>query len=286
MYATLNAGAIGVKPAGLADLIAKAAANGFKGAEFWAPEVADLADKDGIDAVKGMFAKAGVIPAGWGLPTDWRKDDATFKAELEKLPRLAKTAAALGATRTFTWILSWDDKRPMAENWTFHVERFKPIAKVLADHGCSVGLEFLGPQTLWKGKANEFIHSMEQMLELCAAIGPNAGLLLDCWHWYASGGTLDALRKLKPANVVYVHVNDAPKGLTLETLIDNTRCLPGETGVIDIAGFLGALKAIGYTGPVVAEPFKKELTLLPSDDQRLAVVAEAMDGIFRKAGLA
>src|SRR5262245_59955325 len=120
MYAALNAGDIGVKTAGLAELDVKAKSVGFKGAEFWAPEAADLADKEGIAAVKALFDRAGVTPAGWGLPTDWRKDDATFQADLAKLPRIAKTAAALGATRTFTWILSWDDHRPFAENRKFH----------------------------------------------------------------------------------------------------------------------------------------------------------------------
>jgi len=41
--------------------------------------------------------------------------------------------------------------------------------------------------------------------------------------------------------------------------VDSVRALPGETGVIDIAGFLQALHAIGYSGPVTPEPFKKEL---------------------------
>ena len=63
------------------------------------------------------------------------------------------------------------------------------------------------------------------------------------------------------------------------------RALPGETGVIDIAGFLQALRAIGYDGPVVPEPFKKELSDLPSDEARLRTVGAAMDAIFRQAGL-
>jgi len=286
MYSTLSPGAIGVKTKDLSDLVAKAKSAGFKGAEFSVAEAADLIDREGADAVRARFDQAGIIPAGWGLPTNWRQDEAAWRAELEKLPRLAKAGAALGATRTFTWILSWDDHRPMAENWKFHVDRFTPIARILADHGCSVGLEFLGPQTMWKGKANEFVHTLERMVELNEAIGPNAGLLLDCWHWHASGGTVAAIRKLPASRVVYVHVNDAPSGVALDQLVDNRRGLPGETGVIDIAGFLQALRAIGYDGPVTPEPFKKELKDLPSDEERLRVVAASMADIFRKAGIA
>jgi sugar phosphate isomerase/epimerase len=285
MYSTLSPGAIGVKTKDLSDLVAKAKSAKFKGAEFSVGEAADLIDREGVAAVHGLFTKGGVIAAGWGLPTNWRGDEAAWRADLEKLPRLAKAGAALGAKRTFTWILSWDDNRPDAENWKFHVDRFTPIARILADHGVGVGLEFLGPKTLYKNKAHEFIHSLERMVELCVAIGPNAGLLLDCWHWHASGGTVEAIRKLTPERVVYVHVNDAPSGVALDDLVDNRRCLPGETGVIDIAGFLQALKAIGYDGPVTPEPFKKELNALPSDEERLRVVSAAMADIFRKAGI-
>jgi sugar phosphate isomerase/epimerase len=39
---------------------------------------------------------------------------------------------------------------------------------------------------------------------------PSHGLLLDCWHWYTSGATLDDLAQVRGAQVIYVHVNDAP----------------------------------------------------------------------------
>jgi sugar phosphate isomerase/epimerase len=285
MYPTLSPGAIGVKTKDLSDLLAKARGAGFKGAEIPVGEVADLVDREGVATVRDRFEKAGVKAAGWGLPTNWRQDEAAWRADLGKLPRLAKAAAAVGAKRTFTWILSWDDHRPEAENWKFHVDRFTPIARILADYGVGVGLEFLGPKNMWKGKANPFVHTLERMVELAAAIGPNAGLLLDCWHWHASEGTLEAIKKLPESKVVYVHVNDAPKGVAIDDLVDNRRGLPGETGVIDIAGFLKALQSIGYDGPVTPEPFKKELNDLPSDEERLRVVSAAMADIFRKAGL-
>jgi sugar phosphate isomerase/epimerase len=123
------------------------------------------------------------------------------------------------------------------------------------------------------------------MLEMAAEIGPNVGVLLDCWHWYTSGGTTKDIRGLRPAQVVYVHVNDAPAGVPVDAQVDNVRALPGETGVIDIAGFLRALEAIGYDGPVTPEPFSKGLAGLPSDEARLQTVGRAMKAIFEKAGI-
>lgn len=159
--------------------------------------------------------------------------------------------------------------------------RFAPIAQILADNGCSLGLEFIGPKTLREGHAYPFIYTMPEMLAMGRDIGPNVGLLLDCWHWHTSHGTQSDLLALRPEQVVYVHVNDAPSGIAIDEQLDGVRCLPGETGEIDIAAFLQALRQIGYDGPVAPEPFKKELADLPSDQARLKTVGAAMQQIFR-----
>jgi sugar phosphate isomerase/epimerase len=285
MYKALNPWAIGVKPASVQDGINAARRFGFAGVEFNAAEVADLIDKQGATSVKKMFSDAGVKPAGCGLGVDWRGEDDKFKKSMEGFPRLVKAATAIGSTRFFTWVLPCSDERDYSANRRFHVDRFKPIAKVLKENGCSLGLEFIGPKTLRDSKKFPFIYKMEDMLAMGKEIGPNVGLLLDCWHWYTSGGIVADLHSLSAKQVVYVHVNDAPKGIAIDKQVDNTRGLPGETGVIDIKGFLKALDAVGYDGPVVAEPFKKELDALPDDEARLKTVADSMDAIFSAAGL-
>ena len=285
MFKTLCPHAIGVKPNDLHTSLAAAKIGGFNGLEVSAGEIANLVDQHGAAAVKRLFADAKIIPAAFGLPTDWRTSEENWKRDLDQLPRLAKSAAAIGITRTFTWIMPCSNDRPMDVNRAFHIERFKPIAKILADHGISIGLEFIGPKTLRESQKYPFIYKMADMLAMGREIGPNVGVLLDCWHWYTSGGTLDELRALRPEQVVYVHVNDAPPNVPVDQQIDNVRMLPGESGVIDIAGFLRALKSIGYAGPVTPEPFKKELNDLPNDEARLKLVGAAMDKIFAQAGL-
>lgn len=281
MYKALNTGAIGVKADNLDDAIDKAKRHGFGGLEFSAAEVAAM----GAEVAKEKFAAAGLVPAGWGLPTDWRNSEETWKAGLAELPALAKAAGELGGTRCFTWVLPFSDDKPFAENRKYHIERFGPIAEILGEYGCSLGLEFIGPKTLRDRGKYPFIYTMGDMLDMGAEIGPNVGLLLDAWHWFTSAGEVEDIEALMPDRVVYVHVNDAPEGVALEEQVDNVRCLPGETGEIDIAAFLGALKHIGYNGPIVAEPFKKELADLPSDDARLELVAKSLDRIFQSAGI-
>jgi sugar phosphate isomerase/epimerase len=285
MYKALSPGAIGVKAGNVTSAIESAIIGGFEGVEFNPTEIAALIEQRDADYVKALFTEAGVKPAGFGLPLDWRGDEAKWRKSLEELPRLAQAAREIGGGRTMTWIMPCSNDRPFEENYRFHVERFQPAAQILADHGCRLGLEFIGPQTLLKSQKYPFIHTMQGMLDMGKEIGSNVGLLLDCWHWHTSGGTREELRALKPEQVVYVHVNDAPKGVRMEEYVDSLRGLPGETGVIDIAGFLKSLQAIGYEGPVTPEPFKKELADLPSDEARLKTVGAAMDKIFLQAGI-
>lgn len=275
MYKALSPGAMGLRVSNLQEAIDVARKAGFDGVEVPIHEVADLVDRDGADKARALFTDSGIRPAGWGLPVDWRGDESSWKRDLEALPRLAKAAAAIGCDRTSTWIMPCSNDRPYDENRAFHIERFTPVARILADHGCRVGLEFIGPETLRKSQKYEFVYKMGDMLAMCAEIGPNAGLLLDCWHWHTSGGTVDELLQVKQEKVVYVHVNDAPVGVAMNEYVDNQRGLPGATGVIDIGGFLRALKQIGYDGPVVPEPFGTPATW----------AKQSLDAIWRTAGL-
>jgi sugar phosphate isomerase/epimerase len=282
MYKTLAAGAIGVQFKSLADAVAGAQKYGFEGIEFSAAELADLIEAQGVGAAKGLFESAGVKPAVFGLSVNWRGSDAEFAQSLSAFPRLAKAAQAVGCTRTATWIMPCSNDRPFAENRMFHIERLKPIAKILSDHGISFGLEFIGPKTLRDSQKYPFIHTMDDMLAMGVEIGSNVGLLLDSFHWYTSHAELADLHALKANQIVYVHVNDAQSNLGIDQQLDNVRDLPGATGVIDLAGFMRALMKISYDGPIAVEPFKKQLAELANDGERLTNVSTALNGIMRK----
>ena len=280
MYKALSPGAIGVNAKGIEGAIAAAKIGGFKGVEFSPQEVADRIEHEGADKIKALFEDAEVIPACFGLPTEWRGDSETFEKSLMELPRLAAAASDLGCRRTATWIMPCSDTLEFDANYAFHVERFRPIAATLNEFGISLGLEFIGTQTLRESQKYPFIYTMNEMLKMGSEIGGNVGLLLDLWHLYTSGGTNVDIEAVLPERIVYVHVNDAPAGVPREELLDGVRDLPGATGVMDVKGFLQTLQKIGYVGPVTAEPFAKSLKELPDDEARLKMVGESMSRIF------
>jgi sugar phosphate isomerase/epimerase len=286
MFKNLSPGAVGIRGLSLAEQIKLAAKTGFGGIGFSIREAAGLADQYGIGYVRTLFADAGIRPGHWGLPVDWRNDD-QWEKELAALPKLAEVGRALGSTRTSTWCPPGSNDRDYDENLSWHVARFRPIAQVLADQGCRLGIEFIGPQSLRAKTKYSFIHTLGGMMELAAAIGTgNVGLLLDSWHLYTSGDSLDVLDTIIAQDVVVVHVNDAPKGLSMDQYIDNDRRLPMETGVIDLGGFMNKLAALNYDGPVTPEPLGARVNAIEDPLEAAQLVAEHMDKLWAAGGLA
>jgi len=285
VFKNLCGGAIGVSGT-TEELAILARRTGFGGMDLNAGEAADLVEKGDFEPLMDLYGTFGLRPGGFGLPVEFRRDEEVFEKGLAALPRLAKAAAAMGCLRCPTWILPFSNDLTFKENFEQHRRRLKACAEILGEHGAWLGLEFVGPKTARVGKKHEFIWNMAGMLELADAIGTgNVGLLLDCWHWYTAGGTVDELLALRPEQVVYIHVNDAPAGVAVDEQVDNVRRMPGETGVIDIAGFLGAMAEIGYDGPVTAEPFVPKLRELPREEAA-RLTSESLDKIFAAAGIA
>jgi sugar phosphate isomerase/epimerase len=279
MFTSLSPGAIGVEVDGLQQGLRLAAKHGFDGYHFSIGEAHQL----GAARVMELTQEAGVRLSAFGFPLNFRADEATFKKDLEALPALAQTAADLGVQRTATWITPASDELSYAHNLTQHASRLQPAATILADHDIRLGLEYVGPKTSREGKKHEFVHTLDQMSELCAAVGDNCGYLLDAWHWYTAHEDASHLQRLSPDLVVDVHVNDAPDR-PVDGQIDNQRCLAGETGVIDIATFLGSLKQIGYDGPVMVEPFNQAVRDMSADDACAATRA-SLRRVWTQAGL-
>jgi len=280
MYVSLSPGPLRIA-AELGEAVQMAARYGFEGLHLSMEQVLDF----GVQEAKDLLARHGVRPAAFGLGVRPERPEADFGPKLARLKLEASAAAELGCERCSTWIMPFSDERDFQTNYELHRRRLTEIAEILKLHGVRLGLEFVGPKTSRDGHAHAFIHTMDGMLELCRDIGTgNVGLLLDCWHWYTSSGTTEDLARLTNADVVDVHINDAPAGVPIDEVQDQVRAMPGETGVIDIAAFLQALARMGYDGPVVVEPFSQRLWDLPPE-QRLRETRAAADKVWKLAGL-
>ena len=107
----------------------------------------------------------------------------------------------------------------------------------------------------------------------------NTGVVLDSFHWYTTGSSLAEIEHLDHNEVVVVHVNDAVAHRRIDEQLDHEREMVGATGLIDIAGFLAALRTIGYRGPLTVEPCNAEIKAM-SPDAAAAAASAALDRVL------
>ncbi len=273
MFASLNPFKVGID-APLADVIALARRHGFAGVDFDIVEAVRLASDRGVEHVNGLFDSNGVRASVWESPVDHRGDQAQWQAGVAALHEQAELSIALDCQRVISSIRPGSNELPYDENFASHLDRFGPIAEELATHGIRLGLEFIGPASLRREFRYPFIHRLDQALEFAAALGTdNVGILFDSYHWYLSGGTLADFDRLTNDQIVHVHLNDAVAGVAKDEQLDLVRNLPGETGMIDLAGFLSGLRRIGYDGPFAVEPFNARVDAMPADETARVVMA-------------
>jgi sugar phosphate isomerase/epimerase len=232
---------------------------GFPCIEYGFIPFDEYARDHSVDGLKEMLVEKRLALGSFGLPTEFRKDEALFQLQLKDLPRYAALAKEMGVVKCCTWLFPATNES-VAEYTCRFVRRLRECAKILDHYGIRLGIEWVGPKTLRTLK-HDFIHTIPGALDLIGAMDmPNVGLLFDSFHWFTSGATVDDIFALKKEQIVLVHINDAPDKPADEQ-IDNQRLLPGE-GIIDLQGMLRALKQIGYDEHISVETFSDTLPLL------------------------
>ncbi len=283
MRTSLNGARLGAGGLSFLEFVDLASRHGFDGVDFGIQAAMKAAgDLGGVEDLKRYMASKNVAPAVWGLPVEWRKDEAAMEQGMANLREQAMFASHLGATRCCTWMPS--SVNIDGRDWERQTaRRFGEVANILGQNGVWLGLEWVGPHHLRAGGANqmganETVYTLDGALRLIEAIGqPMVGLLVDCYHCYTTGIGEAELSQLTDNQIVHVHINDAPLGSTPETALDGNRVLPG-TGVIDLSGFLRALRTIGYTGFVATEVLAPQ-DLASTPDEAAARVKGAMEAV-------
>jgi sugar phosphate isomerase/epimerase len=278
----LSCGALGIK-ASQTEAIDYAARYGFDVVDADGSYLGNLSQGDLARLLDSMKAKN----VGWamaGFPTEFRKDDASFSDSIKTFPAYAAGLERAGVKRVTTWISPNSADLTYMQNLRTHARRLREAAAILNDHGIRFGMEYVGPKTSWSTRRYPFVHTMAEMKELMAEIDrPNVGFVLDSWHWYTSGETKNDLLTLRGDQVVSVDLNDAPAGIPVDQQMDGKRELPAATGVIDAGSFLGGLQAIGYDGPVRAEPFNDAVRKM-APAEALTATKAAIDKAFAQIG--
>ncbi len=108
---------------------------------------------------------------------------------------------------------------------------------------------------------------------------PGCGLVIDYWHVFRAGTSLDELASSLEAQQVFgVELNDADaetRGSLFEDTRDNRRlCGHGDQ---DVAGFITTMKSIGFNGPWGVEILSHEHRALPVREALQVAYATALE---------
>ncbi len=275
-------GSIGIK-AGQDRAIDLAHGYGFESVQPFGADLEKLSKSQLDDLVAGLKGKS-LQWAAASSPVNFREDDQTFNEGVKTLRRHAKVLEQAKVTRMGTWVPPSNDELTYNQNLRRTAKRLREMAAICGDHGMRLGLEYIGTDTLLLRGRYPFIHTMAETKELIAATGmTNIGFVMDSWHWWTAGDSVDDILSLTNVDVVSCDVNDAPTGRTMIEQMDNQRELPAATGVIPIKDFLDALVKIGYDGPVRAEPFNKTLNEM-NDEEASAKTVESIKKAFALIG--
>ena len=192
------------------------------------------------------------------------------------LAGIEAVADALGGRQVSAGEFSGDIPLDTEEALGLAAKALRANADRLAQRGLLVALESFP----WSALANTRI-----AIDLLRRAGaPNAGLLIDVWHFYNTGGHPDQLTELPNAGITGVQLNDGP--LVHENFQRHARAerqLPGE-GELDVVGLIHAVRRAGFTGPYCVESNTPEFRNLPVAEAARSA-ADAATSVLRSAGV-
>ena len=119
---------------------------------------------------------------------------------------------------------------------------------------------------------------------LAEAAAPNAGLMIDVWHFFNAGADPEWLAGQPIGTVAAVQLNDGPR--VHDDFLQYARSdrrLPGN-GDLDVVGLLQAVVGSGFDGPYCVEANTPEFRALPVTDAAHRA-ADAARETLAKAGI-
>src|SRR5690349_1568522 len=154
MQLHLSCGALGIK-ADQRQAVDLAAKHGFDAVDADGKFLGGLSDGELGDLAGSMKAK-NIAFALAGLPVEFRRDDAAFTTGMATFPAFARGLQRAGIRRVTTYVLPMSNDLPYLANFKLHAARLREVARVLAGSGARLGIEYVGPKTLWASQRYPF----------------------------------------------------------------------------------------------------------------------------------
>lgn len=223
-----------------------------------------------------VAAASGILPADRILPAPLLVEEPLYQAMLASVRERLEAMAAL-CCPVATTVLNPRSSMPGRDARDTAVRRMRELATACEEFGLRLAVEAVGVR-------RGLPASLEGPFAVCSTLSeldelitfadhPALGVLVDSYHWAATGSIREQLTGLQ-APIVHVQIADTPHGPSqARDWTDEMRRHPG-TGTLDWVAFGAALSAAGYVGPVSVELFNPKLRAEPVAD----IAAQALAG--------
>jgi len=238
--------------ADLATDVKVAATAGFEYLEIWAAKLRAFLENNSVSDLKTLFAEHNIKPLSINSIEHITFRDAEAYASIRKqCQELSEVAAQIDCP----YIVVVPGRLPQGG-----ADRFKVIeesVKVLDDlcdiagsFGVSLAFEFLG-------QTDCSVQTLDLAHEIVRTTGrKNLKLVIDSFHFYAGGSTVEMIEALDPNLLAVFHINDAEDRPQSE-LADSHRLFPG-LGILPLRAMISSFTRIGYDGATSVEIFRPE----------------------------
>ncbi len=245
---------ITLKQAGILDRIRLAGEVGFQQIELWNNEVDEFLERGGTlrEIQKALEDNGLKVPNMIALHNWMNTTGEEHRRAIEECKRRMEQAIVLGSP----FICA---SPPMEEvDLNLATANYRELLEIGEQMGIIPALEYLG-----------FVKGVKDIKTAWAIIQgtqhPKACIVMDFFHMYNGGSTVEDLRSIPGAQIAITHLDDAPAGKPPGTLQDADRVWPGD-GVIPLGEMCQALIEVGYQGPLSLELFNPQYWALDPEE--------------------
>jgi 2-keto-myo-inositol isomerase len=209
---------------------------GFRSVEIWIDSLQEYIKNGGTPAQAlkilgdlGVKVENAIGFAPWIID-----DDAARAKGVDQLKREMELLAQIGCMRVATPSVGAQGPQAPRIDLLKAAERYRTILEISDQTKVIPQLE------LWGFSKN--LNKLSEVMYVAIESGhPSARVLLDVYHLYKGGSSLDTLKLVGKPGVEIFHINDYPASLPKETITDADRVYPGD-GVAPIAQILKTIK--------------------------------------------
>ena len=224
---------------------------GFDWLEIWAAKLRVFLKRQGLKDLNDLFAKHNIKPYSINSIERITFRNAAMHqsllAECDELCRIAQEIRCPYVVVVPSPIRPGTGRSEVVEE---SARVLVELAGIAAERGVSLAFEFLG-------QPDCSVQTLELADEIVSTVGlPNVGLVIDSFHFYAGGSSVESIEALNQERLFIFHINDA-EDLPREQLEDRHRLLPG-LGILPLKQIGAALRRIGYDRVASVEIFRPE----------------------------